>query len=54
MSEGLAIRRPGADEMIPMDEPPPEEILLDGFRDYVLDDVEPAFSGSINLATVGH
>lgn len=56
ITEGLAIRRPGADadEIIPMDENPhPEEILLDGFRDYVLDDVEPDFSGSNNLATVG-
>jgi predicted dehydrogenase len=56
IAEGLAIRRPGADadEIIPMDENPhPEEILLDGFRDYVLDDVEPDFSGSNNLATVG-
>ena len=52
----MALRRPGADddEIIPMDENPhPEEVLLDGFRDYVLNDVEPSFSGPRNLATVG-
>ena len=37
-----------------MDENPhPEETLLDGFRDYVLNNVEPSFSGQQNLATVG-
>ena len=56
IADGLAIRRPGADadEIISMDENPhPEETLLDGFRDYVLDNVEPSFSGPQNLATVG-
>ncbi len=56
VSGGLALRRAGADadEIIPMDENPhPEEVLLDGFRDYVLDGVEPSFSGPRNLATVG-
>ena len=33
--------------------PHPEEVLLDGFRDYVLNDVEPSFSGPRNIATVG-
>ena len=57
ISGGLAVRRPGADE----DETPylwtkipiPRRYLLDGFRDYVLNDVEPPFSGPRNLATVG-
>jgi len=56
IADGLAIRRPGADddEIITMDENPhPEETLLDGFRDYVLNNVEPSFSGPQNLATVG-
>ena len=47
VSGGLAIRRPraDADEIISMDDNPhPEEVLLDGFRDYVLNDVEPPFS----------
>ena len=35
------------------DNPHPEEILLDGFRDYVVEEVEPAFSGPHNLNTVG-
>ncbi len=53
---GLAIRRPGvaADEIVALDEnPDPKEILLDGFRDYVVDGTEPPFSGPRNLATVG-
>ena len=56
VSGGLAVRRPGvaADEIVALDEnPAPEEILLDGFRDYVVDGVEPPFSGPRNLATVG-
>ncbi len=56
VADGLALRRPGADadELIPMDDNPhPEEILLDGFRDYVVAGVEPAFSGPNNLNTVG-
>lgn len=56
VSGGLAVRRPGADadETVPLDEgPEPEKTLLDGFRDYVVDGVEPSFSGSRNLATVG-
>jgi predicted dehydrogenase len=54
--DGLLIRRPGAeaDETLALDETAhPEEILLDGFRDYVLDEVEPPFSGPKNLVTVG-
>ncbi|MFH1569940.1 MAG: Gfo/Idh/MocA family oxidoreductase [Gemmatimonadota bacterium] len=54
-SQGLALRRPGSDEVevVPLDEvPEPTDVLLDGFRDYVLKDVEPEFSGSNNLVTV--
>jgi predicted dehydrogenase len=56
VSGELVVRRPGADadETVPLDEgPEPEETLLDGFRDYVVDGVEPPFSGPRNLATVG-
>ena len=40
-------------EIIPLDEaPPPETVLLDGFRDYIRDGVEPSFSGRRNLVTI--
>ena len=32
---------------------PAETVLLDGFHRYVVDDVEPPFSGPRNLITVG-
>ncbi len=35
------------------DNPHPEAILLDGFRNYILHDREPPFSGPRNLITVG-
>ena len=56
IADGLALRRPDADtdEFISMDNNPhPEEILLDGFHDYIVEGVEPTFSGLNNLNTVG-
>ena len=53
---GLLLRAPGTDEdeVIPLDQaPPPEEVLLDGFRRYVTEGSEPDFGGHRNLATVG-
>jgi predicted dehydrogenase len=56
VSDGvLLLRRPGADEdeVIPLDKVAhAEEVLLNGFVDYVTDGVEPDFSGPKNLATM--
>jgi predicted dehydrogenase len=52
---GLSLRKPGTevDEMIALDEVPhAEEILLDGFVNYVENGIEPEFSGANNLTTV--
>ena len=51
----LRLTRPGdkESEPLPLDEiPEATDILLDGFRDYVLKDLEPEFSGANNLTTV--
>lgn len=53
---GLVLREQGKDEdtvIAPDPVPPPEEVLLDGFRQYVTDGVEPEFGGHRNLPTVG-
>ena len=53
--EGLRLQLPGVAEaeIIPLDEAPhPETVLLDGFRDYIRDGVEPSFSGRRNLVTI--
>ncbi|MCY3765355.1 MAG: Gfo/Idh/MocA family oxidoreductase [Gemmatimonadetes bacterium] len=53
---GLVLHERGKDEdtVIAHDQvPPPEEVLLDGFRQYVTDGVEPEFGGHRNLPTVG-
>lgn len=53
---GLVLRERGKDEdtVIAHDQvPPPEEVLLDGFRQYVTDGIEPEFGGHRNLSTVG-
>ena len=53
--EGLRVQVLGADEPVvaPLDETEPEEGLLDGFRRYVEEGVEPPFSGRNNLTVVG-
>jgi hypothetical protein len=55
-SDGLAVKRPGkeeAEELLPLDEvPEATDVLLDGFSDYVRNDVEPEFSGRQNLTTI--
>tara|TARA_B100001123_G_scaffold82937_1_gene94611 strand:- start:4713 stop:5708 length:996 start_codon:yes stop_codon:yes gene_type:complete len=51
----LTLRRPGSeeDESIPLDDVPhPEEILLNGFVEYVGSGIEPEFSGPNNLTTI--
>ena len=53
---GLVLREQGKDEdtvIAPDQVPPPEEVLLDGFRQYVTDGIEPEFGGHRNLPTVG-
>ena len=52
---GLVLRRPGSDEeeVVPLDEvSEPTVILLEAFRDYINDGVEPEVSGRRNLTTV--
>ena len=54
-SAGLTLKRPGADdeEVLTLDEVgEAADVLLDGFSAYVLEDVEPEFSGPNNLTTV--
>ncbi len=55
VADGVSLTRPGQKEpeMIPLDEVKQSTgILLDGFANYVLRDVEPEFSGRQNLTTV--
>ena len=52
---GLRLKRPGSDEeeVIPLDEVPESTtVLLDGFRDYINEGIEPDVSGRQNLVTV--
>lgn len=52
---GLVVKRPGSDgeEVVPLDEVgDATEILLDAFRDYIKEGVEPDVSGRRNLTTV--
>jgi predicted dehydrogenase len=54
-ADGIALTRPGSKEVeiIPLDEVQEGTArLLDGFRDYVEQDIEPEFSGRQNLTTV--
>ena len=55
-AQGLTLKRPGREETeeeLELDAVPHEtDVLMDGFGDYVINDVEPDFSGAGNLVTV--